>query len=64
MGNIIVVAVLICVVGAAIYYLYKAKKNGQSCIGCPYSGQCASKKSDRPGKSCDCGKAHLNKTKE
>ncbi len=46
-ANIIVIAVLICVVGAVVYYIYKAKKRGEHCIGCPYAKQC--------GGTCDGG---------
>lgn len=40
MKNFILVAVLVVLVGLAIRYIYKAKKSGKGCIGCPYSGQC------------------------
>lgn len=38
--NIILVIVLVCIVGAIIFYLYRAKKRGEKCIGCPYAKQC------------------------
>jgi len=44
MENIIIVAVLAVVIGIAARYLYKAKKRGAVCIGCPSggcSGHCA-----------------------
>ncbi len=41
MENIIIIAVLIAVVGIAGFYIYKAKKSGKKCIGCPYSGSCS-----------------------
>ncbi len=51
MADIIVSVVLIVIVGAAIRYIYKQKKAGAKCIGCPYckSGNtgcsgCATKK--------------------
>ena len=34
MENIIIIAVLVIILGAAIYYIYKSKKNGKKCIGC------------------------------
>ena len=34
-ANIIVTVILICIVGAALYYIYKEKKKGTRCIGCP-----------------------------
>ena len=42
MENAIVIAVLVIVVGAASWYIYKAKKSGKKCIGCPDSGTCCS----------------------
>lgn len=46
MENIIIALILIAIVGGAIYYIWKAKKRGQKCIGCPNSG-CA---------KCNCKK--------
>lgn len=46
--DIIVIAVIVLIVGGASYYIYRAKKSGQKCIGCPHSKQCASK-------NCSCG---------
>ncbi|MBQ4545226.1 MAG: FeoB-associated Cys-rich membrane protein [Oscillospiraceae bacterium] len=40
MTDIIVVAVLLAILGAAAWYVIKAKKNGKKCIGCP--GGCSS----------------------
>lgn len=44
--NIIIVAVVLIIVGAASLYIYKAKKNGNKCIGCSAGKSC---------KSCNCG---------
>lgn len=41
MENYIVIAVLALIIGAAVFYVYRAKKSGQKCIGCPYSKQCS-----------------------
>ena len=38
--NIIPAAILILVVGAAALYVYRAKKSGKKCIGCPDGGSC------------------------
>lgn len=40
MDNAIIVAVLILIVGAAAWYVVRAKKNGAKCIGCPHSSCC------------------------
>jgi len=45
MTDIIVIAVLLVIVGAAAWYVRKAKKSGKKCIGCP-DGGCS---------SCSCG---------
>ena len=41
MTDIIIVILLVLVVGGAGFYVYKAKKNGKKCIGCPDSGACS-----------------------
>lgn len=40
--TIIVIILLIAIVGA-LFYIYRAKKKGRKCIGCPYSEQCEKK---------------------
>ena len=40
MVNIIAFAVIVAVVGLAIRYIYKEKKKGTHCIGCPSAGSC------------------------
>ena len=42
MADLIVIAVLVLVVGAAVHHVRKAKKRGSAaCIGCPGSGCCS-----------------------
>ncbi|MBE6983256.1 MAG: FeoB-associated Cys-rich membrane protein [Ruminococcaceae bacterium] len=41
-ADIIVALILAAVIGGAIFYIVKAKKRGQKCIGCPYSKACGS----------------------
>ncbi len=43
MTNIILVIILLFIAGSALLYLYRAKKRGEHCIGCPYSKQCKGK---------------------
>ena len=50
MTNLIVIVVLLALVGLAAAYLIRAKKQGQKCVGCPYSKECASRQS-----GCGCG---------
>ena len=40
MVNIIALAVIGLIVGAAAGYVYKEKKRGARCVGCPYAGSC------------------------
>lgn len=47
MDSIIIVAILVVIIGLAAFYVYKAKKSGKKCIGCPNSGKC--------GGNCGCG---------
>ena len=47
MSNFILGAILLLIVGAAVLYIYKAKKRGDVCIGCPHAKACGSK-------SCSC----------
>lgn len=40
MINVIVLIILAVLVGGAVSYIVKAKKNGAKCIGCPAGGSC------------------------
>ncbi len=53
--DLIIIAIVIAIVGGAAFYIYKAKKGGQKCIGCPSAGSCSGKCS-----SCSCGCAKEN----
>ncbi len=41
MDDIIIIAILLLVIGGAAFYVYKAKKSGKKCIGCPDSESCS-----------------------
>lgn len=43
MENVIIVVILLVIVGVIVWYLYKSKKRGETCIGCPYAKHCAGK---------------------
>ena len=45
-ADYIIIAVITLILGLAGLYVYKAKKSGKKCIGCPDSGK---------GCSCGCG---------
>ena len=49
MADLIVVLILLAILGGAAFYVYKAKKSGRKCIGCPDGGSCTKC-------SCGCGK--------
>ncbi len=51
-ADIVVIAVIILIIGSAAFYIYKAKKNGKRCIGCPDSGSCSAAKCGRGCGSC------------
>lgn len=58
MANIVIILIVLAVVGAIVLYLYRAKKRGETCIGCPYAKQCADKCSSGNSDSqtgCTCG---------
>lgn len=41
MTNYIVIIVLAVIVGLAAGYVYREKKKGRKCIGCPDGGSCS-----------------------
>ena len=43
MENLILIAVLLLIVGGAGLYIYKSKKRGDACVGCPHAKSCGSK---------------------
>ena len=40
-GDIIAIGAIVLIVGGALAYIIKAKKNGRKCIGCPDSSSCS-----------------------
>jgi len=53
MENVIVIAILLLLIGGAIWYIAKEKKKGTKCIGCPYANSCSSNVSSS---GCGCNK--------
>ena len=51
MDNLIVIGILLVIVGAAVLYIWKEKKKGTRCIGCPAAGGC---------RTNGCGKGNCN----
>jgi hypothetical protein len=50
--TIIAIIALALILFFAIRYIYKEKKRGVKCIGCPLAGEC--QKYGKPGKEEDC----------
>ena len=49
MIDILISIIILLCVGLAVFYIYKEKKKGTACIGCPYAGSCQKHKA---GISC------------
>lgn len=61
MESVIVAIIVLAILGAACLYIYKAKKSGAKCIGCPAGGNCSSGKGEHTC-SCGCHADHAQKT--
>ena len=57
MENAIIVIIIAAIVGGIVWYLWKAKKSGDKCIGCPHAKQCGGNCSN----SCETTKNTKNK---
>ncbi len=55
MENIIIIVIMGIIIGLAGGYVYKAKKNGQKCIGCPHAKSCNTKKQNKTSCGENCG---------
>ena len=54
MTNLILVAVLAAIVGGASWYIYKSKRDGVKCIGCPQGCRITPDGAEAPGCSGSC----------
>lgn len=43
MIDVIIIAAVVLIAFGAGYYIYREKKKGKKCIGCPYSTSCNGK---------------------
>ncbi len=43
MLNAVIIAILVLIVGGIAFYLWRAKRRGEHCVGCPYAKQCSGK---------------------
>lgn len=48
--DILILAIIVLILGGAALYIYRAKKSGAKCIGCPDAKTCGGNCS-----SCSCG---------
>ena len=55
MESIIAAVIVIAIVALAVRYIYKAKKSGAKCIGCPDSKTCSAQSCSSCGCGCGCG---------
>lgn len=53
MLDFILICVIVLALGGAIRYIYKAKKSGKTCIGCPDGCSCGGHSG-----GCGCGGNH------
>ena len=52
----IAIAVVVLTLSAAVFYIVRAKKRGEKCVGCPYAKQC--------GGNCNGGCGHAEAEKD
>lgn len=51
--EVIAIIAIVLIIGLALFYVIKAKKKGQKCIGCPYAKTCKSLK-EKNNSCCNC----------
>ena len=56
MENAIIIIILAAIAGGIIWYLIRAKRRGEKCIGCPYAREC--------GGNCNGGCGHTEADKD
>lgn len=55
MENVIAILLLVLILGGAVLYIYKAKKRGVKCIGCPDGASCSGHCAGCSGNCSGCG---------
>ncbi len=43
MENVIIIGLLVIILSLAAFYVYKSKKKGCKCVGCPHAQECVTK---------------------
>lgn len=54
MDNLIVIIIVGLIVFLAAFYIYRAKKNGKKCIGCPDADKCGKGEYSCSGMCASC----------
>ena len=49
--DFVIIAVVVAVLGFAVWYIRKSKKSGKKCIGCPEGCSCSARNT---GCACSC----------
>jgi len=52
----IAIAVVVLTLSASVFYIVRAKKRGEKCVGCPYAKRC--------GGNCNGGCGHAEAEKD
>ena len=47
----VIIAIVVLILGLSAWFIWKSKKSGKKCIGCPDSGSCSG---NCGGCSCGC----------
>ncbi|MBE6946792.1 MAG: FeoB-associated Cys-rich membrane protein [Ruminococcaceae bacterium] len=50
----LIIAVIAAIIGSALLYVYRSKKKGIKCIGCPNGAKCSGNCSECNGKCGGC----------
>lgn len=50
----LIIAIVVAILGFAVWYIRRAKKKGAKCIGCPDGGSCSGQCA---GCACGCDKS-------
>ena len=53
MKDIIIIVIIAVIVGLAAWYVYKAKKSGKKCIGCPEGCSCSARNTGCACSGCE-----------
>ncbi len=54
MEDLVVLLIVAIVVALAGVYVYKSKKKGKKCIGCPYADSCGKNNESSCDGNCSC----------